>query len=206
VAVRPELPWYWRALIGAGFVALGYALSYWRYASGASGDLRQEFSRLLQENQRLHAEAIHVERQQQITSVAQKDLSKDLSLLQEENVRLKEDVAFYRSILEDGAGAAVIKLHSFKVSAGGRPGEYQYRLLLVQSGKHDKSVQGTLQLTVSGVKDGQPVLQQVMGERVAQHNGKVNFKYYQPVEVSFFLPPQIQPQNIEAKFYQNGIS
>lgn len=204
VAVRPELPWYWRLVIAAAFVLLGFGLGYWRYGSGTSGDLRQELARLIQDNQRMHAEAIHVERAQQITTVAQKDLTKDLSALQEENVRLKEDVAFYRSILEDGSGAAVIKLHSFKVNAGPRQGEYQYRLLLVQSGKHDKSVQGTLQLTVNGMKDDKPIAQQIMGERSAQRNGKVNFKYYQPVEGVFVLPPQIDPQSIEARFYQSG--
>jgi len=31
--------------------------------------------------------------------VAQKDLAKDIAVLQEENVQLKEDICFYKSIL-----------------------------------------------------------------------------------------------------------
>jgi len=204
VAVRAQIPLYWRILGALFLVILGYSLSYWRYAGGNAAVLREEVSRLELENRKLHTQAIHVERQQQITTVAQSDLTKDLGTLQEENVRLKEDVAFYRSILEDSAGVAVIKLHTFKVSQGARPGEYQYRLLLVQSGKHDKNVQGSLQLTVIGNKDGKQVMQQVMGDKTQQHSGKVNFKYYQPIEGSFTLPAQVAPQSLEAKFFQTG--
>lgn len=205
VTVRAEIPLYWRICAALFLVLLGYSVSYWRYAGGNAAVLRDEVSRLEQENRQLHTQAIHVERQQQINTVAQSDLTKDLTALQEENVRLKEDVGFYRSILEDNAGGvAVIKLHSFRVTPGAHPGEYQYRLLLVQSGKHDKNVQGSLQLTLVGTKDGKAMTQQVMGDRSQQHSGKVNFKYYQPIEGSFTLPAQFVPQNIEAKFFQAG--
>lgn len=204
VAVRAEIPLYWRIFWTISLMALGYSASYWRYAGGDAAALRETLSKLEQENKALHTHAIHVERQQQITTVAQSDLTKDLATLQEENVHLKEDVVFYKSILEDSDGDAVIKLHSFKVSQGERSGEYQYRLLLVQSGKHDKNVQGNLQLTVIGTKDGKSIMQQVMGDKNSQRNGKVNFKYYQPIEGSFVVPAQIAPQSLEAKFFQNG--
>jgi hypothetical protein len=123
--------------------------------------------------------------------------------LQEENVRLKEDVTFYKSILEESAGVAVVKLHSFKVSRGARASEYQYRLLLIQSGKHDRNVQGSLQLTVIGTQDGKPATQVVLGGK-SPSGGKVNFKYYQPLEGSFTLPAQMTAESLQAKFFQIG--
>jgi hypothetical protein len=152
----------------------------------------------------LRTQAIHVERQQQVNTVAQGDLAKDLTTLQEENVRLKADVTFYKSILEESSGVAVVKLHSFKVTHGDQPGEYQYRVLLIQSGKHDKNVQGNLQLTVMGSQNGKPVTQVVMGDKNSQHNGKVNFKYYQPLEGSFMVPGWMTAQDLQAKFFQGG--
>lgn len=206
VAVRAEIPVSWRIFWTIFLITVGYSASYWHLAGGNAADMREEMSRLEQENRILHTQAIHVERQQQVATVAQSDLTKDLATLQEENVRLKEDVAFYKSILEDSTGVAVIKLHSFKVASGERPGEYQYHLLLVQSGKHDKNVQGSLQLTVMGTKDGKPFMQQIMGEQSQQRSGKVNFKYYQPIEGSFVIPAQIAPHSLEAKFFQSGSS
>ncbi len=199
VAVRPEIAWYWRAFWVFFLIVAGFSTGYWRYGRGSAATLRDQLAALEQENKQLRTQAIHVERQQQVNTVAQSDLTKDLTGLQEENVRLKEDVAFYKSILEESSGIAVVKLHSFKVTPGTRPGEFQYRLLLIQSGKHDKNVQGNLQLTVAGLQDGKRVSQVV-----SQHNGKVNFKYYQPMEGSFSVPGGVAAQELQAKFFQAG--
>lgn len=204
VAVRAEQPWYWRLLLVAGLLAMGYLLAYWRYAGGRDGQLREQVSQLEQENRSLRTQAIHVGRQQQVNNVAQSDLAKDLTVLQEENVRFKEDLTFYKSILEESTGVAVVKLHSLKVTRGGRAGEYQYRLLLIQSGKHDKNVQGSVQLAIIGTQSGMPFTQVVMGGKLPQQGGKVNFKYYQPLEGSFVVPAGISAASLQAKFFQTG--
>jgi len=204
VAVRAEIPWYWRFFWIILLVAVGFSIGYWRYARGSAAVLRDEIGRLEQENKVLRTQAIHVEREQQVTTVAQSDLAKDLAALQEENVKLKEDVTFYKSILEESAGVAVVKLHSFKVTRGERPGEYQYRLLLIQSGKHDKNVQGSVQLAVIGTQDDKPLTQVVMGGNNSQRGGKVNFKYYQPLEGNFTVPEHMTAQELQAKFFQVG--
>lgn len=203
VAVRAEVPWYWRFAWMALLVLLGFAIGHWRYAGGSAALMRDEIARLEKENKALRAQAIHVERQQQVTSVAQNDLAKDLAALQEENVRLKEDVTFYKSILEESPGVATVKLHSFKVTRGSSPREFQYRLLLIQSGRHDRNVQGRLQLTLVGSREGRPFSQVVLGG-VTQQGGKINFKYYQPLEGSFTVPDHVVAQSLQAKFYQAG--
>jgi hypothetical protein len=78
-------------------------------------------------------------------------------------------------------------------------------LLLIQSGKHDKNVQGTLQLSVIGTQDGKSVSHIVLGGKL-QQGGKVNFKYYQPLEGRFSVPTQISAHSLEAKFFQAGSS
>ena len=205
VAVRTELPWFWRLFWVAFLILAGFAAGYWRYAGGNTASMRDEIIRLDNENKTLRTQAIHVGRQQQVASVAQNDLAKDLTSLQEENVRLKEDVTFYKSILEESPGMAVIKFHSFKVTRGARPGEFQYRLLLIQSGKHDRNVQGSLQLAVIGTQEGKPVTEIVLGGR-AKQGGKVNFKYYQPLEGSFMVPDQLVALRVQAKFFQTGMA
>lgn len=185
---------------------MGFAVGYWRYAGGRDGNLREQIAQLEQENKSLRTQAIHVGRQQQVNNVAQTDLAKDLAVLQEENVHLKEDLTFYKSILEESTGVAVVKLHSFKVNRGEHAGEYQYRLLLIQSGKHDKNVQGSVQLAVIGTQDGKPVTRVVMGGKSVQQGGKVNFKYYQPLEGKFTMPTGISAQSLQAQFFQAGSS
>jgi hypothetical protein len=204
VAVRAEVPWYWRFFWVVLLIVAGFSVGYWRFAGGNTGVLRDEIARLEQENKALHTQAIHVERQQQVTTVAQGDLAKDLAALQEENVRLKEDVTFYKSILEESTGVAVVKLHSFKVTHGEQPGEYKFRLVLIQSGKHDKNVQGSLQLTMLGTQDGKSVTQIVMSGKNPQQGDRINFKYYQPIEGSFKVPGQMSAHSLQVKFFQTG--
>lgn len=205
VAVRAERPWHLRLILALALLAIGYMLGYWRYAGGNAATLREQVSSLEKENKSLRTQAIHVERQQQVTNFAQTDLAKDLTTLQEDNVRLKEDLTFYKSILEESTGVAVVKLHSLKISHGEHAGEYRYRLLLIQSGKHDKNVQGSLQLAVIGTQqDGKPATQVLTGGKALPQGGKVNFKYYQPLEGSFTVPAQISAQSLQAKFFQTG--
>lgn len=204
VSVRAEIPWYWRFFWIVFLLCAGFSIGYWRYAREGTFVWRYEIERLERENKVLRTRAIPVERQLQVTTVAQGDLAKDLAALQGENVRLKEDVTFYKSILEDSTGVAVVKLHSFKVTRGDQPGEYRYRLLLIQSGKHDKNVQGSVQLTVLGKQEGKPVTQLVTGGTNSQRGGKVNFKYYQPLEGSFTLPGHMSAESLQAKFFQAG--
>ena len=197
VGVHVELRWYWRLFWILLLLSSGFLLAYWFFADKDAAALQREISRLQQENTELRTQAIHVERQQQVSTVAQGSLAKDLTSLQEENVRLKEDMAFYKSILEESSGVAAIKLHDFKVSHSGRVGEYQYRLLLVQSGKHDKNVQGNVQLTLVGVQNGRSMTQPLTVS-------KVNFKYYQPLEGKFVVPTAMTVESLQASFMVAG--
>lgn len=206
VAVRVELPWYWRVFWAIVLVGLGFGLGYWRYASDSTVQLRDDVQRLEQENRQLRTQSIHVESQQQVTQVAQKDLAKDIAVLQEENVQLKEDIGFYKSILEDSSSVAVVKFHSIKVTKSSKAGEYLFRILLIQSGRHDKSVQGRLQLEMNGTENGKPVTKIIAAGTEPKGSFKINFKYYQPVEGSFTVPDKMTVTDMQAKFFQTGFS
>ena len=138
--------------------------------------------------------------------MAQKDLSKDMAALQEENVKLKEDLEFYKSILEDSAGVGTVKIHSMKIMHGLRPGDYNFRILLIQSGKHDKSVQGSLKLQVTGSQDGKMLVIPVTESTGDRGSFKINFKYYQPVEGAFTVPVNLSAPEMQARLFQLGYS
>jgi hypothetical protein len=206
VAVRVKFPWYWRLFWLGALVGIGFGIGYWLYANDSTAQLQADVQRLEQENRQLRTQTIHVESQQQVTQVAQKDLAKDIAVLQEENVQLKEDVGFYKSILEDGASVGVVKLHSFKVSKTSKVGEYQFRIFLIQSGKHEKSVEGRLQLELTGTENGKPTTRIVAAGTESKGSFKINFKYYQPIEGSFVVPAKMVVAGVQAKFFQAGFS
>jgi len=203
VTVRATLPQKWLVAMVVLLLAVGYGLGYWRYAGSDTSQLRQEMQRLQSDNQALQEKVVQVQRQLQVEHAAQGSLSKEMTALQDEDLRLKEDVGFYKNILAEHGTTGVLQLHSVKVSKGARPGEYYYRILLVQSGRHDKTVQGSLQLLLNTTESGKPVVQHV--EPDGQAKGiKVNFKYFQRLEGSFTAPSAARGQSLQVQFTEAG--
>lgn len=198
VAVRSDLPWYWKSFLWLILFGIGYAIGYWQFADADARSLASGISRLEQENRALQAKLVHAERQSQVDRAAQENLAKEMTALQDDDMQLKEEIAFYKSILAENSTSGVAKLHSVKLSKGTRNGEYQYRILLVQSGRHDKNVQGSLRLSMNGEQ---------LPETTGNDKGiKINFKYYQRVEGSFTLTGANPGKSLQVQFFETGNS
>ncbi len=98
VAVRSKRPWYFQWSLVVLFVALGYLFAYWQFANGGI-EIREKLHQALVENQNLHTKIIQVEQQLQIENAAQNNLTKELNVVQDENIRLKEDLVFYKNMV-----------------------------------------------------------------------------------------------------------
>lgn len=94
VAVRSKRPWYFQIGTAFLFVAVGYAVAHWQYAT-SNESLRQ----MVLDNQALSTKVIQVERQLQIEQASQSVLTKELREVQDENIHIKEDLAFYKNII-----------------------------------------------------------------------------------------------------------
>jgi len=205
VAVHTALPWYWRAAWILLMLVLGYGAAYWQFVGRHTHPFDQVAAQKVADVQALQAKVVHLDSQLQVTAAAQSNLAKEMASMQDENMRMKEEVAFYKSILTEGGTTGVPKIHSVKLSKGARAGEYQYQILLVQSGRHDKVVQGGLQLVLNGSQDGRPLAQHV--EPAGQQKGiKVNFKYYQRIEGAFNVPPQTSAETLQVQYVAAGQS
>lgn len=193
VAVRSDLPWYGRLVLWLLLIGLGFGIGHWRYADVDVVHLSRQVKQLQQENAELQGRLVRSDRQSQVDQAAQGNLAKEMAALQDQDMQLKEEIAFYKSILAEGSPSGIVKLHSIKLTKGEKPGEYQYRILLVQSGRHDKMVQGSLRLLMNG------------GQALETGSGiKINFKYYQRVEGSFTMPAAGQGQGLQVQFFEAG--
>lgn len=103
VAVRSQRPWYWPWLFAGLLMLAGYLIGYWQFTGGDYSDLRSSVEHLTKENQSLQAKMVYSERQLQVEQATQSNLSKELTKLQDEDMRLKEDLAFYKNMLGEKA-------------------------------------------------------------------------------------------------------
>lgn len=203
VRVHTEIAWYWRVVVMLLACVGGYGLAYWQFVGRHASPMDRVAVQKHEDVQALQARIVHLESQLQVANAAQGNLAKEMAAMQDEDMRLKEDVAFYKSILTEGSTAGVPKIHSVKLSKGPRAGEYQYQILLVQSGRHDKVVQGALQLVLNGMQDGKPLVQRI--EPSGQQKGvKVNFKYYQRINGMFSVPARADVKNMQVQYIAQG--
>ena len=97
VAVRSQRPWYFQWALAALFIGLGYFVAYRQFTTGEN--LAEKLKQANFENQSLQTKVIQLERQLQIEQAAQRNLDKELNLVQDENMKVKEDLLFYKNML-----------------------------------------------------------------------------------------------------------
>ena len=97
VAVRSQRPWYFQWVVGGLFVVIGYLAAYWQFTGGEN--LAVKLNQALLENQSFQTKIIQVEQQIKIEQASQKNLNEELKLVHDENIKLKEDLLFYKNML-----------------------------------------------------------------------------------------------------------
>lgn len=200
VKVKSHRAWYWQWLWIVGLVVVGYALAYWRLSTTGTLTLESEPTR-----KELMSRTVLAERQLQVQRAAQEKLAHDFEQVQDELIKLKEDLAFYKSMQNDETAAKNVKLTRLFVEKGKEPRHYQYHLVLSQQGNAGKPVQGNLSFILQGRDNqGQPVKLPLLLQPGNSNQAKVNFRYYQRLDGSFALPEDVTAEEIVLSFLETG--
>jgi len=203
VAVKSHRPWYWQILLVLLLLGTGFFAGSWRYSMNEVINLTGNLKQLQEENKQLQAKLVYGERQLQVERAAQSNLAKEIAVLQEEDMRHKEDIAFYQHILVEKPTASEVKLYSFKINRLPQKNQYEYHLLLVQNGKHDNFIKGTMKFAIGGMQADKMVLLPITAN-AGLVDANVNFKFFQRIDGSFSLPDNVNQGYIEASFFEPG--
>lgn len=199
VAVRAKRPWYWLVLMVLVPLLAGYAIAYWQLSGRDEFHAGVTAEQIQADNRAISQQLVLTERQLQIERATRSNAIKEMAALQDKILRLKEDVAFYKGILDEGGSAGVVQLHSVKLVKASKPGGYRYQILLVQNGRHDKMVKGRLRLVL---QDGKSIVRNIEGAS-GKHNQMLSFKYYQRIEGTFNVPAGFQAQTLLVEFSES---
>jgi len=218
VAVRTHIAWYWRWL---GYVALGafvFGVGWTTYDYGMelagfrqseaaqalarlNGEIRQREARIVE----LRSQVAAAERQMQIERATYGDLAKQVKLLAEENAVLREDLGFFQSLMAAGGKEGALSINRFRVQPEALPGEYRYRLMLVQNGQRVKEFQGTLQFVLNLEQGDRKFVLTLPQEGEANTKEyQVNFKFFQRVEGTFKVAPGAAVKSLQIRVFENG--
>jgi hypothetical protein len=219
MAVRPDVAWYWR-IMGVVAAAVSLVAAAWVLGSAfgvfdgirradpqavpaqsSNGDEAQKA-----ELAEVRALAAQADRQLQMERAASADLAKQVKALAFENAALKEDLAFFQSLMSSAATReGGISVNRFRLVPDTVAGEFRYQMLLVQSGQRVKEFQGRLQFVLDVQHDGGKMVMVLPPEAgCCGRDYELNFKFFQRVEGTFKLSPGSVLKGMQVRVFENG--
>ena len=223
VAVHTHIPWYWRWVGIAMLLGISAASGTWIYDAGRrfAGFDRTEADRALEraqaerdaaraELERVRAVANAADSRVSIERTAQQKLAQQIRVLEQDNARVREELATLESMLSsDARNANVLSIYRFKVEADLLPGEYRYHLLLLAPNapnlRRDREFNGRLQLVVSLTEGGRNAMMSFPEEGDPGAGAfRLAFKYFRRVEGSFRVSPKAHVDSVQVRVYESG--
>jgi hypothetical protein len=213
VAVRTAIPWYWRwlGLIALALVIMMFSRAAYDFGKKFAGfdqsEADREVQRLSEANAKLELEVAQfggnlaqAERQLQMERATYADVVKQVRALTDENAGIKEDLAFFQTLMPSGTKDGGVAVNRFMVQNDALPGEYRYRLLLTQTGPRTKDFQGKLQFVINLQQDGRKTVMALPAEDDKEARVfKLNFRFYQRVEGTFRVAPGMTVKSMQVR-------
>jgi hypothetical protein len=217
MTVRTALPWPLRMAFIAGVIGLGGAIAVWTYDLGSAltnpnasdakerlANNKEQIEKLTAERDQFSTTVNAAESQLNIERSAQKQLAAQVKTLETENTSLKEDLAFFESLLPNATGAQGISIRRVKIDQLA-PNQLRYRLLVMQGGAGDHNFIGNLQLAVTTLQGGKSAMM-VFPENNSNEldKFKLSFKHYQRLEGVLTLPDGALVKLVQARVLERG--
>lgn len=223
MSVKTDLSWPLKIVLFVVMLGLGGAIAMWAYDMGRSFTgfdsvahneqlalFKEQNDKLSAERDRYSTTVNTADSQLTIEHSVQKQLEAQIRTLEAENARLKDDLAFFDSLLpvDTGQGIAIRRLKAELIA----PNQLRYRLLVMQGGKGTRDFVGDLQFTVTVVQNGKSAMMifpQGKSSVTAINNSennkyKLGFKHYQRLEGVLTLPEGASVKMIQARVLEKG--
>lgn len=215
--VRPQWPLPLKVVLAGGAIALGTVAALWIFDLGrdlTGGNSRsnqkqlqtyqEQVEKLTAERDRLATLANAAESKLNIERAAQQQLAKQAKTLEADNLRLKEDLTFFESLLPADTGTRGISIRRVKAEMVAA-NQLRYRILLMQGGKGDIQFDGNLQLSVTGMQGGKSVIMLFPDSKAPDADKyKISFKHYQRLEGILTLPEGMTVKTVQARVLEKG--
>ncbi|MDB5761880.1 MAG: hypothetical protein JWQ21_875 [Herminiimonas sp.] len=216
MTIRTDLPWPLKVAFIGIVLGLGGAVAMWTYDMGRSftgfnpgakeqlATFKEQIDKLSAERDQFSSTVDSAESQLNIERSAQKQLAAQVKALEVENTRLKEDLAFFESLLPADTGSHGIAIRRLKVEIID-PNQLRYRLLIMQGGKGERDFVGNIQFAVTVVQGGKSAMM-IFPEAASGDLGKfkLGFKHYQRVEGVLTLPDGALVKAVQARVLEKG--
>jgi hypothetical protein len=152
------------------------------------------------ENSRLSTELAAADVARRVDREGYKQVERSLGDMQSQIARLNQDLSFYRGLVQPDASVHV-KVQQMQIVPES-PGTYRLKFVLMQTGKPDKEVTGSVSMIFDGLLDGKPVTL-TYAELSPKHHVSLaySFKYFQDYDEIVQMPGHFEPTRIGVEIH-----
>ncbi|MFZ0254775.1 MAG: DUF6776 family protein [Gammaproteobacteria bacterium] len=163
----------------------------------------EQLALLRQNNASLRAQTVMLARKGQVERAAYKRIGESLKQLQDEVLRLTEELAVYKAIVVRADFRKKFVIQSLKLHAE-KAGLYRYQVVLTHFGTEDGVVSGSMEIRVSGTQSGKAAvltLSELAGAKQASPEIHLQFRNFVRVEGLLHLPQNFAPRYIRVRVH-----
>ncbi len=149
----------------------------------------------------LKQEVALLETHRDIDHESYKEVEGSLSSLQAKIVEQQDALAFYRGIVSPADGKPGLRVQRLTLTRGDEERQFNVRLVLVQSMKHDRKVSGNVSMSVQGSQDGEETSYE-LAELLPDDTDSgwpFSFRYFQNFNRQLLLPNGFTPRQISVE-------
>lgn len=192
---------YWGWMQGFGVPGL---VASTHGAASQIAQLQEQVEKLTHERDQYSTSVNASESKMSMQRSTEQQLAAQLKQLESENMHLKEDLAFFESLLptETGSGLSIRRIKVDPVASN----QLHYQLLVMQGGKGDHDFVGNVVLNVNVVQNGKSAMIAFPEQNATDSDTfKLSFKHYQRLEGTLTLPDGAVAKNIQARVMEKGV-
>jgi hypothetical protein len=170
-------------------------------------DANAEIERLETSNAVLRQQLADLETSRVSGQKERDELARTIGAQQDQLARLSQDLSFYRGIVANGDAAPGIKIERFELAKADDGNRFRLRFALMQTGRPEGAVSGTLQISLQGTSSGRPAtlaMPAIAPDKRATTS--FSFRFFQDIEQLLALPAGFVPADIivEARVNRAG--
>lgn len=168
-----------------------------------SRPLQARLTDSIRKNREIQARVAVLERTAQVDRKAKVELAQEIKELQGQAAELREEIAFYKSIISPANGKNGLDIYSLEIMPASR-NLYHFKVILIQMGRSDSLAQGVVDMTIEGVFNGQVESLGLSDIQVSQDQKLTyEFQYFQELTGSLRLPEEFVPREVIVELTRN---
>jgi hypothetical protein len=163
-----------------------------RGALSASARIRD----LEAENQRQREQLAAADVARRVDREGYKQVERSLGDMQSQIARLTQDLSFYRGLVQPDS-LVHVKVQQMQIVPEAAAGQYRLKFVLIQTGKPDNVVAGSVGVTIDGLQRGKPVSLAFPQVSPNHRPGLAySFRYFEDYDEQVQLPPGFEATRI----------